>query len=177
MNSYKVAVETENYICLRHKDEDPLIVHFVRSGFTDGSGNKKWFVFQEDAYELEPAQTGVQLKNEDQIYKEYGFHISKHYKFGNVRLSNQIVGKIENVGQRIPVTHNGIEVGYAIPKQTDNKLEADIFLIKETNTARDIVEHRFAKFPDIKLSKQVDGSNKVEKVEASCIQLSNGRVS
>ena len=69
-----------DHISLYNSEQPDMVIHFVRTGFTDAKGNQEWFVFVEDAYELEPHQSGVKRLSVETIEKEYGVNIPEELK-------------------------------------------------------------------------------------------------
>lgn len=69
-------------------DEAPdQVTHFVRTGFRDIKGNSEWFMFVEDAYELEPYQSGVRRVTDDDIQESFGFSPSEE-------INKQLIGSV-----------------------------------------------------------------------------------
>jgi len=76
-NNMKQLRINPDHISLFRDEEPDMVTHFVRTGFRDNTGNSEWFVFMEDAYELEPYHSGVKMLSVGTIEKEYGVNIPK----------------------------------------------------------------------------------------------------
>lgn len=79
--NYKIIFQTKNYIKLQ-LEEEPELVHLVNSGY-----DKQWFRFQEDGYELEPWQSGIDMITEEMIKTNYGINVNTPNQYIEEQLS------------------------------------------------------------------------------------------
>ena len=74
--SYKIVVSTPNYIELFDVNDAPdEVIHLVRNNRSNKVGMSYWFMFKEDAYELEPYQNGINLLSEEDIKSMFDIDI------------------------------------------------------------------------------------------------------
>lgn len=59
------------------ESQGDFILNFIRSGFRDAEGRAKWFVYEEDAYQVEPWKSGIELLRVDEIEERYKFNIEE----------------------------------------------------------------------------------------------------
>jgi hypothetical protein len=79
--NYKLISQTKNYIKLQLGDE-PEVFHLINSGY-----DKQWFRFQEDGYELEPWQSGIDMITEEMIKTNYGINVNTPNQYIEEQLS------------------------------------------------------------------------------------------
>lgn len=81
-----------DHISKFNSEEPDRVTHFVRTGYKDNAGNSEWFVFVEDAYELEPHQSGVKRLSVETIEKEYGVNIPEELAKRQEKITRLIGG-------------------------------------------------------------------------------------
>ncbi len=174
MNKYYLNRHTERYATITTKDEEQEVVHLVKSGFTDPDDKQpQWFMFKEDPHETEPNHSGVQLVSETNIYQMFGgVQMETHTEFAQVLLSRNSEARIDNLGKRIPVKDQaGTIVGYAVVSKLGQNVLADIFIDKNSTAYDEITRLKFAKYPDMQYSIQLNGSAELIGAKAESIIL------